>query len=459
VTASEFLTVHGPADGALLRRVPCDSPAEVDRKLAAADAARRRWRRRPLEARLADLASALEFFRREEEAVARGVTVEVGKPIVQARGEVATLRARAETLLALAPSALAPLRPPALPGFERRIEREPVGVVLVIAAWNYPLIVPLGAIVSALAAGNAVVLKHSPRSPGAGEQWTRALATLPEPDVFQHVIVPDARAGALVDDPRIAHVAFTGSVATGRAVQARAASRGIAAGLELGGKDPAYVAEDADLAFAVANVVDGACYNAGQSCCAVERVYVHAARYDDFLAEATRLLGSYRLGDPLDETTTLGPLIDAAALERVQHQVADARVRGARVLQGGERHGTVGWFHQPTLLADCPDEALAMREETFGPLLPVRAVQDDEEALACMNASRYGLTASVWTRDAARADRMASELEAGTVFQNRCDFLDPALAWTGWKDSGLGSSLSELGFHALTRARSVHLRR
>lgn len=459
MSAPDVLRLHSPTDGTPIREVPCDSPADVDRKLAAARAAQRRWRRASLEARVGELARALESFRREAETVARTVTAEVGKPIVQARGEVATLLARAEILLALAPSSLAAVRPPAQAGFERRIEREPVGVVLVIAAWNYPLIVPVGAIVSALAAGNAVVLKHSPKSPGAGEHWARALASLSEPDVFQHVIVPDARAGTLVDDRRIAHVAFTGSVATGRAVQLRAAARGIGVGLELGGKDPAYVAEDADLAFAAANVVDGACYNAGQSCCAVERVFVHASRYEAFLQEAGKILAAYRLGDPFDEATTMGPLVDAAALTRVQQQVSDARARGARILCGGGRHGTVGHFHEPTLLADCPDDALAMTEETFGPLVPVRAVRDDEEALASMNASRYGLTASVWTRDAGRADRMARELEAGTVFQNRCDFLDPALAWTGWKDSGLGSSLSQLGFHALTRARSLHLRR
>jgi acyl-CoA reductase-like NAD-dependent aldehyde dehydrogenase len=363
-------------------------------------------------------------------------------------------------MLSIAPSALAPEHPEAKPGFELRIEHEPLGVVLDIAAWNYPLIVPVNVIVPALAAGNAVVLKHSPKSPAAGEHFACALASLSEPGAFQNVVVSDDEAGALVADERIDHVSFTGSVATGRRVYRAASERLAGCGLELGGKDPAYVAADADLDFAAENVVDGACYNAGQSCCAVERVYVHASVYAAFLERATLAVQAYKLGDPLDESTTMGPLVDAAARERVERHVADALARGARLVCGGRRpQGLDGFFYEPTLLADCPQECLAMREETFGPLVPVRAVRDDEEALRLMNDSRYGLTASVWTRDPERAERFARALEAGTVYQNRCDFLDPALPWTGWKESGLGSTLSRHGFLHLTRRKSVHLRR
>jgi acyl-CoA reductase-like NAD-dependent aldehyde dehydrogenase len=318
--------------------------------------------------------------------------------------------------------------------------------------------VPVNVVVPALAAGNAVVLKHSPKSPAAGEHFARALASLSEA-VFQNVLVPDERAGALLADERVDHVCFTGSVRTGRSVYQTASARLIGVGLELGGKDPAYVAEDADLAFAAENVVDGACYNAGQSCCAVERAYVHQALYPAFLERATELMQAYRLGDPLDEATTMGPLVDRAARDKLEAHVADALARGARLLTGGRRPGGLaGFFYEPTLLADVPDEALVMREETFGPVLPVRAVRDDDEALAAMNASRYGLTASIWTRDATRAERFVRELEAGTVFQNRCDYLDPSLPWTGWKESGLGSTLSRHGFLHLTRRKSVHRR-
>ncbi len=454
------LRLLDPASGAPGREVPCDQPAQVAAKLERARAGQRRWQALPLARRLAELGAAFELFRRDKEAIARDVTREMGKPVTQARGEVDTLLARVEHLLALAPTALAPENVPGRPGFELRVEHAPLGVVLDIAAWNYPLIVPVNVVVAALAAGNAVVLKHSPKTPAAGAHFARALASLSEPDAFQHVVVPDSEAGALVDDARVDHVCFTGSVATGRRVYRSASERLCGVGLELGGKDPAYVAEDADPAFAAENVVDGACYNAGQSCCAVERAYVHARVHDAFLVHAARVMAAYRLGDPFEETTTLGPLVDATALAKVEAHVADALARGARLVCGGRRApGLAGFFYEPTLLADVPDDALVMREETFGPVLPVRAVDGDEQALARMNDSRFGLTASVWTRDAGRAERFVHALEAGTVFQNRCDYLEPGLPWTGWKESGLGSTLGRHGFLHLTRRKSVHLRR
>jgi acyl-CoA reductase-like NAD-dependent aldehyde dehydrogenase len=456
--ANDRLRIVNPATGEPLREVPCDSTSEVDAKLDVARSSQKAWRERPLEHRIEALLQALEYFRQHREAVARDVTLEIGKPIAQARREVDTLLARAEYLLEIAPDALAPEHPRAQPGFELRIEHEPLGMVLDIAAWNYPLIVPIGVVVSALAAGNAVVLKHSPKSPSAGLHYERAFASLPEP-VFANVVVPDERAGALVDDPRIDHVSFTGSVATGKRVSEAAARRIAGIGLELGGKDPAYVAADADLDFAAENIVDGACYNAGQSCCAVERVYVHEKVYDAFLERALKALSAYRLGSPLSEETTLGPLVDSAGRARVEAHVADAASRGARVVRGAKRPAGGGFFHEPTLLAECPDEAEAMREETFGPIVPVRAVSSDDEALARMNDSRYGLTASVWTRDPARIEHFARALEAGTVFQNRCDYLDPSLPWTGVKQSGLGSTLSRYGFLHLTRCKSLHFRR
>jgi len=453
------LRVFAPDSGALLREVPCQTPRQVGERLERARAAQRRWRELPLPARLAGLTCVRDYFRDQRETVARDVTREMGKPIAQARLEVDTLLARTEYLLSIAESALAPERPREREGFELRIEHRPLGLVLDIAAWNYPLIVPINVIVPALAAGNALILKHSPKSPAAGEHFARALAALAEPDVFQNLVVPDSEAGWLVQDTRLDFVCFTGSVATGRGVYRAAAERLAGVGLELGGKDPAYVAADADLDFAARNLVEGACYNAGQSCCAIERAYVHASVYEPFLERATEAMRAWTPGNPLDDATTLGPLVDALGLAKVERHVADAVARGARLLSGGGRPGVGGFFHEATLLADVPDDALVMREETFGPVLPVRAVRADAEGLAAMNASRYGLTASVWTRDAGRAERFVDALEAGTVFQNRCDYLDPALAWTGWKESGLGSTLSRHGFWHLTRRQSVHLRR
>jgi acyl-CoA reductase-like NAD-dependent aldehyde dehydrogenase len=383
----------------------------------------------------------------------------MGKPIGEARGEVRTCLARATHMVAIAPAALAPETLPAPSGFAFRVEHAPLGVVLDIAAWNYPLLVPVNVVVPALLAGNAVLLKPSPLTPLTGAHFERAFAALPVPHLVTNLIVTDGDAERLVGDPRIDYVSFTGSVAPGQRVYRAAATRIVGVGLELGGKDPAYVADDADLDFAVANVVEGACYNAGQSCCAVERVYVHERLYDHFLDGAARALGAYRLGDPLDETTTMGPLARAAQVPVLEAQVADARARGARVRAGGAPvAGLPGPFFAPTLLADVPNDARVMQEESFGPLLPVARVADDVEAVARMNDSRYGLTASVWTTSAARADRLATALVAGTIFQNRCDFLEPSLPWSGARDSGLGTTLSRWGFLHLTRRKSLHFR-
>ncbi len=454
------LTITNPATLDVVRTIETDDAAARSRKLDGARAAFLKWRRVPLERRITEVRAAMETFRRDKEAIAREISLQMGKPVAQARGEVDTLLARVEHMLEIAPTVLAPEVLPEKPGFARRIEREPLGVVLDIAAWNYPLLVPVNVIVPALVAGNAVVLKHSPKTPLTGMRFEQALSTLSVPGIFAHVVVPDSEAASLVADPRVDHVAFTGSVKTGKSVYKIAGERMIDAGLELGGKDPAYVAEDADLDFAAENVVDGACYNAGQSCCAVERVYVHHSLYDRFLERAQKNVAAYRLGDPLDDATTMGPLIDERALEAVHAQLRDALAKGARIVSGGRRwKDGRGWYWEPTLIADCPADADVMREETFGPIVPVCAVKGDAEALALMNDSRYGLTASIWTKDPARVERIARDLDVGTVFQNRCDYLDPALPWTGVKDSGMGSSLSQYGYYALTRPKSLHFRR
>jgi acyl-CoA reductase-like NAD-dependent aldehyde dehydrogenase len=446
-----------PEDAAMEERLPTYT-REIYLRLREARDGQVQWAALPLEARVSRVRTSLDYFRRNREDVARDVTRDMGKPITQARREVDTLLQRSEYLLSIAPQALASETLPAKEGFELRIEREPLGVVLNIAPWNYPLIVPGNVIVPALAAGNAVALKHSPKSLSAGRHFAWAFAQLN--DAFVNLVVPDDQAGSIIEVPWVKYVAFTGSVRTGRKVYEAASKRLIGAGLELGGNDPAYVAEDADLDFAAENIVDGACYNAGQSCCAVERAYVHRKLYEPFLERALAHMRAYRLGDPMLETTTLGPLVDQAALEKVESHVDDALRRGARLLGGGKRpEGLDGNFCEPTLLADCPADALVMLEETFGPVLPVRAVDSDEEALELMNDSRYGLTASVWTRDAARAERFARRLEAGTVYQNRCDYLDPSLPWTGVKESGIGSTLSRHGYLHLTRPKSLHFRR
>ncbi|HEV8111891.1 MAG TPA: aldehyde dehydrogenase family protein [Planctomycetota bacterium] len=452
------LRVVNPFTGDATFDVPFDSPAEVDRKLDRARSAQRRWQALPLDRRTQQVASALEYFRTNGSQVARDITVQMGKPIQQSRREVDTLLGRADHMLVLAKYALAHEVLPSAPGITLRIEHRPHGVVLDIAAWNYPLLVPGNVVIPALLAGNAVILKHSPLTPSCGVHFERAFSSLSVPGLLQHLVLENERAEKLIEDPRIDYVSFTGSVATGRKVYAAAARRLIDAGLELGGKDPAYVAEDADVDFAAENIVDGACYNAGQSCCAVERVYVHEKVYEEFLERARSAMKAYRLGDPLDDRTTLGPLARREAIATLEKQIEDAVARGATVTFRGKRPPGKGQFFEPTILAGVPNDGLAMQEESFGPILPVAIVASDDEAIAKMNDSRYGLTASVWTRASARAESFAASLEAGTVYQNRCDVLDPALPWTGWKQSGIGSSLSRYGFHQLTKRKSIHFR-
>ena len=451
--------LRSPYDGSVIAEIKLDDASDVERKLAAASDAFLRWRDVPVGERRRILEEGVSRFVGESERTAEEISRQMGKPILQARQEVQTFLDRARWALGAAEEALAPELIPEEGGLHRRIEHAPLGVVLDVAAWNYPLLVTVNVVLPALLAGNVVALKHSHLTPLTGDAFARAFGELEIPDLLVHLVVRGDVAGRLLDDPRIAHVGFTGSVETGRSVYRRAAERLIDVGLELGGKDPAYVAEDADLDTAVAGVVDGACYNAGQSCCAVERVYVHRSVYADFVERARSILEAYELGDPLSERTTMGPMATPDALETLETQVEDARSRGATVVCGGARVANrPGQFFPPTLVVDVPNDALLMQEESFGPVVPVLAVEDDEEGLARMQDTRFGLTASLWTQSRERAERLAPRIEAGTIFQNRCDFVDPALPWTGVGESGVGSTLSRHGFLGLTRRRSIHFR-
>lgn len=453
-----LMEVRSPFDGAVAGSVAIDSSTAADRKLEAAQTAFGRWRDVPLPERRRIVEEGLTRFLDLSSETAREITLQMGKPLSQANKEVETFLDLSHWALGAAEEALATETLPNGKGRLRRIEHVPLGVVLDIAPWNDPLLVPAGVIVPGLLAGNVIALKHSERTPLTGEAFARAFGSLEIPDLVVSMNVTRDSASRLIDDSRVAHVAFTGSVRAGRAVYRRAAERLIDVGLALAGKDPAYVAEDADLEIAVQGIVDGACDNAGQSCSAVERVYVHRRVYAEFVDRARTRLGSYRLGDPLNESTTMGPLAMRESLEMLAGQIEDARARGADVLLGGERvEALPGSFFAPTLVVDVPNEASLMRDETFAPIVPVQVVDDDDQALAAMNDTRFGLTASVWTRDRERAERFVRGLEAGTIFQNRCDVVDPGLPWSGTRDSGVGATLSRHGFLGLTRTRSVHL--
>ena len=453
------LDVLNPFDQSLVCSLDHDEGAALEAKIAAAHSAAEGWRQVPLQERIEQVRQGLERFRASSEQIAVDVSRQMGKPITQARGEINTVFARADHMLEIAPQALSAELLPPVDDFQRRIEHAPLGVVFNLAAWNYPLVIPVNVIVPALAAGNTVLLKHSAKTPLCGQAFEEAFGELDVPGLVTNLVLTHETTAGVIADPRVNHLSFTGSVEGGRAVYRQAAERFIDVGLELGGKDPAYIARDADLDFAIANTVDGACYNAGQSCCAVERVYVHQSLLDDYLAGAREALEAYHPGDPLEEETTIGPLASRGALDFLEEQVRDAVSRGAELLAGGARTpDCAGNFFQPTLLAGVPNEAAAMQEESFGPILPVLAVSSDEEALTHMRDTRFGLTASIWTSDQERAEHFASSLDAGTIFQNRCDFLDPELPWTGYLDSGKGSTLSRYGYLHLTRRKSIHFR-
>jgi acyl-CoA reductase-like NAD-dependent aldehyde dehydrogenase len=377
-------------------------------------------------------------------------------------GELRSLKERVAALLDLAEAALADDVPAPIPGYERRIKRMPAGVVLIIAPWNYPYLTAINTIVPALLAGNAVVLKHSAQTLLVGERIAAALATagLP-PGVFANVFLSHETTAKVIAARAVDHVTFTGSVAGGRAIERAAAGRFIGLGLELGGKDPAYVRPDAPMADTVAALVDGAVFNSGQCCCGIERIYVHAAVYEEFIARYAALAGGYVLGNPLDPATTLGPMAAVRFAETVRAHVAEAVSRGARVLVDPEsfpadRPGSP--YVMAQALTGVDHSMRLMREETFGPVAGIMKVGSDEEAIALMNDSDYGLTASIWTTDMEAAGALGDRIATGTVFMNRCDYVDPYLAWTGVKDTGRGASLSRLGFESVTRPRSYHFK-
>jgi acyl-CoA reductase-like NAD-dependent aldehyde dehydrogenase len=452
-----------PVDGSVVVERELASAAQVDAVLDRAVAAQRRWRAVPLDDRIAVVERLVPWMVERAGDIGAELSWQMGRPVSQSPGEITRgFRERALWLLDAARSALADEPLEAKDGFERFIRHEPLGVVLVVAPWNYPYLCSVNAVVPALLAGDAVVLKSASQTPLVAERWSDGLvaAGLPE-GVFQHVVADHDAVAAMVADPRVGFVAFTGSVAGGHAIQRAAAGRFVGTGLELGGKDPAYVRADAPLEATVAELVDGAFFNAGQSCCGVERIYVHRDRFDDFVDAYVDLTRQYALGNPLDPATTLGPVVRTAAATFVREQVAEAGRKGARSLIDpstfpADEPGTP--YLAPQVLVDVDHGMRVMTEESFGPVIGIMRVDSDEEAVSHMNDSDYGLTASVWTADLDAAVAIGDQVETGTWYLNRCDYLDPALAWTGVKDSGRGVSLSTLGFRAVTRPKSFHLR-
>jgi acyl-CoA reductase-like NAD-dependent aldehyde dehydrogenase len=451
-----------PVDDRVLVERPLAGEAAVAAALERAAAAAAGWRVTPVEARVALIGRAIDHMVARRGELAAEITWQMGRPLSQSPGEIRGLEERARYMLEAAPRALAERRPEPKAGFTRFIRREPLGLVFVIAPWNYPYLTAVNGIVPALAAGNVVLLKHSAQTPLCAERFQEAVdaAGLP-PGVFQHLHLSHDAVLRIVASGAAQLVAFTGSVPAGHTVQGAAGQAFIATNLELGGKDPAYVREDADLGYAVENLVDGACFNSGQSCCGIERIYVHADRFDEFVAGYAALAAQYVLGDPTEPATNLGPMVRASAADFARGQVEEAVAQGARALidpAGFARDARSKAYMAPQCVVGVSHAMRIMNEESFAPVVGIMPVAGDDEAVALMNDSRFGLTASVWTRDAAAAEAIGQRVATGTFFLNRCDYLDPALAWVGIKDSGRGCALSDEAYTQLTRPKSFHLR-
>ena len=435
------------------------SEAELGAILERLRTAQRKWRDLPIAERVEICRGFVDAFRSARENVALDITRQMGKPLSQARREVDTMLDRADTMLRLAPAALEDEILEPRPGFARFIRHEPLGIILDIPAWNYPLLIAVNVVIPALLAGNAVLIKHARLTPLCGDAFIDAFRQTSLPaDLVASVHVSHDTVTSLIASRAVDFISFTGSVEGGREVYRQASAQLLDMGLELGGKDPALVCEDANFDFTVPNLVDGAFYNAGQSCCAVERIYVARPLYAKFVDAFVAEVRKYVVGDPEDPATGIGPLAQPKALDFLKHQVDQAVQQGAKLLTGGKRAPKRGYYFEPAVLVDVDHRMSLMTEESFGPVIGIMPVDSEDDGIRLMNDSPYGLTASIWTEDAERGQALATRTAAGTVYVNRCDYLDPELAWVGIKDSGHGCTLSRLGFHYLTRPKSFNIR-
>ncbi|KAI6144321.1 Aldehyde/histidinol dehydrogenase [Pisolithus tinctorius] len=465
-------TISPHSQAPLCTRVYPDE-SELDEKLQKAARAQKEWKKIDIKDRIAIGHKFMEEFEKMKgDDLYLELTEQMGRPVSQVPGEIRGFLSRAQYMLSIAESSLADvsLKDTDAPGFRRYIKRVPLGVVFVIAPWNFPYLTSINAVLPAIVAGNAVLLKPSPQTPMAAERFATALVNAGVPEgIIQVLHLSPTLTSYVIQHELVDFVCFTGSVVGGRAVERAAVDgpgfKGVA--LELGGKDPAYVRADADLDYTIAELVDGAMFNSGQSCCAIERIYVHESVYDKFVEGYVDLVKKYKLGDPTKPDTNLGPVVSVASAERIRRQIADAVKAGAKALIPEELFPIArpnNAYVAPQVLVDVDHTMDVMMEETFGPVVGIQKVSSDEEAVRLMNDSPYGLTASIWTNAAENPEsekvflQVVDQLNTGTVFLNRCDFLDPALSWTGVKNSGRGVSLSKFGYDQLTRPKSVHMK-
>ncbi|KAI8142833.1 aldehyde dehydrogenase [Fennellomyces sp. T-0311] len=459
------MQVLSPVTQQPLFEVPCATHADIDAAVARATEGFIAWRQVSVPDRVKILKKFCALFEQKKEQVGETIVTQMGRPVRYAAGEVGGVLERANYMISVAEESLADEIVETSASVKRFLRKEPLGPVFIIAAWNYPYLTMVNNVVPALLAGNSVLLKQSPQTPKCADLFVQTFheAGVPQ-QVIQAMHTDDNGADYLVRHPGIEYVSFTGSIAVGKAIRKAIgdSQRLIGLGMELGGKDPAYVRADADIDFAAENIVDGAFFNSGQCCCSIERCYVHIDVYEAFLQKATAITQNYKLGDPSDPETTLGPMAHLRFADKVRAQLAEAVVKGARLLIQSDKYfpnakpGTT--YVGPQIVVDMKHDMTIMQEETFGPVLAVVPVSSDEEAVRLMNDSQYGLTASIWTKDVDKALEIGNQIECGTCFMNRCDYIDPALAWVGAKDSGLGFSMSKHGFDQFVRPKSFHLR-
>lgn len=448
-----------PIDGSTFATRDTLGPEGAVGVMMGARIAQAEWAARPLQERIDLVMAGVAAVGAMNDEIVPELAHMMGRP-VRYGGEFGGFEERAGHMAKIASEALADIQVSDDATFKRYIKRIPHGVVLVVAPWNYPYMTAINTVAPALIAGNTVVLKHATQTLLVGERMAAAFhsAGVPE-DVFQNVFLDHDTTSDLIASRAFDFVNFTGSVGGGRAMEHAAAGTFTGVGTELGGKDPGYVMDDADLDAAVDTLIDGAMFNSGQCCCGIERIYVHASLYDDFIAKAVEIVKGYKLGNPLDPETTLGPMANVRFAAEVRSQIADAVAEGATPHIDTFAEDDGGAYLTPQILTDVTHDMRVMREESFGPVVGIMKVSSDEEAIDLMNDSDFGLTCSLWTQDVDRAAAIGDQLETGTVFMNRADYLDPGLCWTGCKDTGRGGGLSVIGFHNLTRPKSYHLKK
>lgn len=458
---STFKTIS-PIDDSIYVEQNLHTREDINVILENANKAQKLWQKSSLEDRKKYIQKFVDIIVSEEDEISKELTSQMGRPITQSPYEIKGFKQRADYMMEIASENLQNHYPKEIEGFERYIEKLPLGNVCILSPWNYPFLTSVNVLIPALLAGNSVILKHSAQTPLVALRYKNAFKEANLPDgLFSIVYLNHLDTSVLLNDKRVDGVFFTGSVKGGLAVQESIKDKFIPCGLELGGKDPAYVRADANLENAVENLVDGAFFNSGQSCCGIERIYVHKDLYDNFVSKFVEITKTYKLGNPLDENTNLGPMVKTSASNYVREQIQDAITKGAKSLVDeklfpASKKGTP--YLSPHVIVDVNHTMSIMKDESFGPVVGIMKVSSDEEAITLMNDSEYGLTASIWSTNTNEAKQLSSKIETGTVFLNRCDYLDPGLAWTGVKNTGRGVSLSAYVYDSVTRLKSIHFK-